>query len=249
MVQLPSTHTPKDLPIDNREIATAKKIKKLKYLDTLKPVMSVDDNQEVALLIGPNCVRGLEPKEVISGQNWGPYVFKTLLGWCIGGPMINQTKAGKFGCNRIMLASTDTVKPGCHYFTVPIKVRETSIEKMLKKIYEHDFVEPESQYSFNNKINFNYDNLSKNDRRFLELMEREAVKINGHYQLPLPLKDKELVLPYNRLAAMKRMQTLKKRFERDEPFYSQYKCFMDEVIVRNMQENVVVQDPKEGLGM
>ena len=59
----------KDLPVDNREIATAKKIKKLKYLDTLKPVMSVDDDQEVGLLIGPNFVRGLEPKEVISSQN------------------------------------------------------------------------------------------------------------------------------------------------------------------------------------
>ena len=156
-------------------------------------------------------------------------MFKTLLDWCIVGPMINQTKADKFGCNRIMLASADTVKPGRHYFAVPTKVRETSIEKMLKKIYEHDFVEPESQYSVNNKIKLNYDTLSKNDKRFLELMEREAVKIDGHYQLPLPLKDKELVLPDNRMAAMKLMQSLKKRFERDEPFYSQYKCFMDEL--------------------
>ena len=29
---------------------------------------------------------------------------------------------------------------------------------------------------------------------------------------------------------MKRMQSLKKKFERDEPFYSQHKCFMDELI-------------------
>ena len=29
---------------------------------------------------------------------------------------------------------------------------------------------------------------------------------------------------------MKRMQSLKERFERDERFYSQYKCFMDELI-------------------
>ena len=192
--------------------------------------MSLDDNQEVSLLIGANCVRALEPREVISSQNGGPYAFKTLLGWCIVGPMINQTKAGKFGCNRIMLPSADKVKPGCHYFTVPTKVRETSTEKMLKKICKHDFVEPESQYSVNNKVNLNYDNLSKNDRRFLGLMKREAVKIDGHSQLPLPLKDKKLVLPNNRMAAIKSMQSLKKRFERDEPFYSQYKCFMDELI-------------------
>ena len=47
--------------------------------------MSLDDNQEVSLLIGANCVRALEPREVISSQNGGPYAFKTLLGWCIAG--------------------------------------------------------------------------------------------------------------------------------------------------------------------
>ena len=34
--------------------------------------MSVDDNQEVTLLIGMNCVRTLEPREVISSQNGAP---------------------------------------------------------------------------------------------------------------------------------------------------------------------------------
>ena len=59
------------------------------------------------------------------------------------------------------------------------------------------------------------DNLSRNNRRFLELMERESVKIYEHYELPLPLKDNELVLPNNRMAALKCMQSIKKRFESD----------------------------------
>ena len=95
-------------------------------------------------------------------------------------------------------------------------------------------------------INLNYDNLPKNDRRFSELMEREAVKIDAHYQIPLALKGKELVLPNKRMTKIRRMQSLKKRFERDELFYSQYKCFMDESIEK---ENVILQDLKEGLGM
>ena len=65
--------------------------------------------------------------------------------------MINRTKASQFGCNRIMLASAGTVKPIRHYFTGPTKVRETSTENMLKKFYKHESVEPESQYSVNNK--------------------------------------------------------------------------------------------------
>ena len=122
-----------------------------------------------------------------------------------------------------MLTLADRVKPGRHYFTVPTKLRENSIENMSNKIYQHAFVETESQYSVNNKIKLNYDNLSKNDKRFSELMEKESVKIDRHYQLPLQLKDKGFVLPNNRMAAMKCMQPLKKRFERNEPICSQYK--------------------------
>ena len=69
---MPSRYTQEDLPVDNREIATAKKLKKWKYLDRFKPLISVDDNKEVSLLIGENCVYALEPREVISSQNGAP---------------------------------------------------------------------------------------------------------------------------------------------------------------------------------
>ena len=87
--QLPSTYTQEDLPVDNREIAAAEKVKMRKYLNKLKPVMSVDDNQEVGLLVGANCVCALEPMEVISSQNDGLDVLKPLLGWCVVGPTVN----------------------------------------------------------------------------------------------------------------------------------------------------------------
>ena len=243
-IKLPSTYTQKDLPVDSREVATAEKLKKWKYLDRLKPFMNLDDKKEVSLLIGANCVRALEPRKVISSKHGGPYAFKTLLGWCVVGPMSKQNKPDKFGCNRIMVTSADTMKPGSHYFHVPTEVKETSIESMLKKIYEHDFVEPDSLYCINNKINLNYDNLSKNDKRFLDIMETEAVKIDGHYQLPLPLKDKEVMFPDNRMLAMKRMQSLKKRFERDEQFYNQYKSFMDDLLDKGYARKCVNAGPE-----
>ena len=71
-VKLPSTYTRKELPVDSREVATSEKLKRWKYLDRLKPVMNVDDNKEVSLLIGANCVRALEPREIISSQHGGP---------------------------------------------------------------------------------------------------------------------------------------------------------------------------------
>ena len=38
----------------------------LKYLDKLKPAMSVDDSKEVSLLIGANCFHDLDTSEVIA---------------------------------------------------------------------------------------------------------------------------------------------------------------------------------------
>ena len=113
-VQLLSTYTQEDLPVDNTETARTEKLKTWSNLDKVKPVMIVDDSIKVSSLIGANCVRALEPRKLISSQNGDPYAFKTLLGWCVVGPMINQIKAGKFGCNRIMFTSADVVNHGSH---------------------------------------------------------------------------------------------------------------------------------------
>ena len=68
-------------------------------------------------------------------------------------------------------------------------------------MYEHDFVEPQLQHCAN-KISINYDKLSRNDRRSLDLIDQKAVKVNGHYELPLSLKDEDIRLPNNRADAM-----------------------------------------------
>ena len=105
--------------------------------------------------------------------------------------------------------------PSNHYFTQSHKVRDTSIESLLMKMYKHDFVEPQLQHCAN-KISINYDKLSRNDRRFLNLMDQKAVKVDGHHDLPLPLKDKDIRLPNNRAAAMKRLEFLRRKFEKDD---------------------------------
>ena len=48
-------------------------------------------------------------------------------------------------------------------------------------------------------------------------MDQKAIKEDGYYELPLPLKDEDIRLPNNRAAVMKRLVSLKRKFEKDDP--------------------------------
>ena len=127
--------------------------------------------------------------------------------------------------------------PSNHYFTQSDKVRDTFIEGLSMKMYEHDFVEPQLQLCAN-KISINYDKLSRKDGRFLDLIDQKAVKVNGHYEVPLSLKDEDIRLPINRAHAMKRLESLRRKFEKDDRFFKEYKNFYErtggEGICKNM---------------
>ena len=78
-----------------------------------------------------------------------------------------------------MVKSVVTGLPSNHHFTQSNKVKDTSIEGLLMKMYEHDFVEPQLQHC-DNKISINYDKLPRNDRKFFNLMDQYAGKADGH---------------------------------------------------------------------
>ena len=80
-----------------------------------------------------------------------------------------------------MVNSVATGLPSNHYFTQSNKVADTSIEGLLMKMYEQGFVVPQLSH-FANKISINYEKLSRNNRRFLDLMDQKAVKVNGYYE-------------------------------------------------------------------
>ena len=87
-----------------------------------------DGNINVELLIGANCTRALEPIKVIPSRNDGPYLMKTVLGWCIVGPISyrNQSER-KITCNRTAVMEAGSNKVSRHYF---------AMENKLTPIYE-----------------------------------------------------------------------------------------------------------------
>ena len=86
-IRLSSTFTRKEIPVDQSEIATPAKLKQWKHLDRISGEIGGNESITVDLLIGYNCLKALEPLEVIPSQGNGPYTIRTALGWCGIGPI------------------------------------------------------------------------------------------------------------------------------------------------------------------
>ena len=74
--------------------------------------------------------------------------------------------------------------------------------------------------------------MSQDERRFMRNTEETAELKDGHYQLSLPLKNPEALVPNNKSQALQRTNWLKKKLERDPKLYEDYKAFMDDIVVK-----------------
>ena len=227
-INLPKCFTRDSLPVDSEEIITPDQIKRWEYLDGIATSIP-DKNVEVGLIIGVNCVKALEPLEFIPSKNNGPYAFKTVLGWCVVGP-VETSKTNKTGinCNLITVQQAPNLELAKHSFAAQVRVKDVGISKLLKKLYEADFTEANPKAV--SKVTLDVEEMSTEDRRFLELMDAETKKIGKHYVLPLPFKNSELSLPNNRKIAEKRAASLKYHFLRDEKYWSDYKAFIQDLL-------------------
>ena len=62
------------------------------------------------------------------------------------------------------------------------------------------------------------------------MTEDETKFVNGHYQLPLPLRNLALIMPNNRKTVEKRENYLKEQFMKNKKFLEDYQKFMNEIM-------------------
>lgn len=128
-------------------------------------------DSKVELLIGTNAPNLLEPWEVINSQNGGPYAVKTLLGWVVNGPLRSTA--------------------GCGQNVTVNRISVVSLEKLLISQYNQNFNEAASEEKTE---------MSIEDKMFLK-MANGAVLKDGHYNLRLPFRKTEVLMPNNRQIA------------------------------------------------
>ena len=72
--------------------------------------------------------------------------------------------------------------------------------------------------------------MSFEDKRFMDVMSSGAKLKNGKYELPLPLRNAEPLLPESRQQARSRLNSIKRRLRSDNKFREDYTAFMEEII-------------------
>ena len=72
--------------------------KAVAIFEKISSFLRENDNISLDLLIGANCVKALQPLNVIPSQQDGLYAYKTILGWCVVRPMVDK-KPDAVSCN------------------------------------------------------------------------------------------------------------------------------------------------------
>ena len=166
------------------------------------------DTKRVELLLGSSLHEAFLQQEHRVGAPGEPCGLRTALGW---------TVYGKDERDQIVSATPRfTVN-----FVSSSEEKRRSCQNLLK-IMEHDFQDVEPHTS---KLA-----LSQEDQRALSMLEESVCKVGRHYSVGLLWKEKISGQWNNRSLAEKRMEGLRKRFEKDPNLFQQYSDKINEYI-------------------
>ena len=141
-----------------------------------------------------------------------------------------------------IIAHENTPETSHFSFILEDKTKEVINPSYVKQMLEMDFAESKDS---------THQGLSTEDRKFLNIVEtRIHRRDDGHYELPLPLKESFKGLPNNRNDAVRRMYHLKKRFMSPgkEEYKKIYMKFMGDMIENGYAERAPSDaDAKPGM--
>ena len=117
-----------------------------------------------------------------------------------------------------------------HNFGVEKSIKDISWKEIFKMMYNNDFNEKNASVA--DSITNSVDEISIEDKKFLDRVQKNTPKKDYDYVVSLPFRDDRLVMPNNQGQAFKRLMLLKRRFLKDQKFFDDYKKFMDSLLVK-----------------
>ena len=173
---------------------------------------------EIGLLIASDVPEALDPVEMRHSQDGGPYASRTRIGWAVNGPLGRCRKGSQTS----------------GFF---VKV-DPQLQFMVENFYNHGFADTFADDTTE---------MSQEERRFMQNAEKIQFKF-GHYEIPLPFKNPEALVPNNKSQALSRVGWLKKRLEKDSKLSDDYRAFMSDLLAKGYARKVppVQASPDDG---
>ena len=213
-IPLPPLYTLDNLPVSRDEIPTQSDVDEWPHLHSIS-LPEAGQQVEVGLLIGNNCPKALEPLEVVSSEDGGPYAVRTAFGWTIAGP--RREEANAKGCEKNQRARVHRIKI------------DRSPNEMIRDLFNAEFGDNMSSVELG---------LSQEDRLWMKKVEESVNMRDGHYELALPFRDEDPRMPNNRQMAERRLVQLKGKMDRNSQFAQDYTAFMKTLIEEGHAERV-----------
>ncbi|XP_077965512.1 uncharacterized protein LOC144411797 [Styela clava] len=177
-------------------------------------------NHEPELLIGADNYEALIIQDKRLGNKGQPAAVHTPLGWTLIGKDVSK------GTNGMSINFAN--------------VERDVLCEQLQRMFNCDFSESDFTEEFAPSIE---------DTRALSIMKDSICKVDGHYQMRLPWKCEEPQFPQSYKFAKKRLDYLKRKFQRDPGYFDKYKEkiheYIDNDYAKKIPEDHVPSDERK----
>ena len=231
-IEINKVFTREFIPVDHNQIPTPEIVSKWKNLESVaKDIPGYRPNLEIGLLIGNNCILAHEPLNVISSTGNGPFAVLLRHGWSVGGPVSQEPThpdAKNVNVNRITIREIESVKE--------IVTPQLLLDALALDFNEHN----------TGGIGVDGKGFSQEDKLFMKKVEKGTRLSDGHYEIPLPFRNENVVMPNNKSQVIKRADLQRKKMLKDPNYRKDYTTFMTDVIAKGYAEKVLSHSAEEG---
>ncbi|XP_068206286.1 uncharacterized protein [Palaemon carinicauda] len=207
---LPKVFTQKDIPVNHDQIPRYEMLEDWPHLSSVINMIPVYQPElDIGILIGSNCPTALQPLEVVPTSGYGPFAVRYLHGWIVNGPVHVKVSSNGVSCHRLLVYDVQ-------------HVTDCITVESIRKYFELDFSERDLGSVPDER------GLSFEDTGFVKRCQYDIEFRDGHFQLPMPFRDRNVNLPNNKKQAVSRAKWQRK-MRNGEDYRQQYTAFMDKL--------------------
>ncbi|XP_068234194.1 uncharacterized protein [Palaemon carinicauda] len=208
---LSNVFTQKDIPVNHDQIPRYEMLKDWPHLSSvINKIPVYQPELDIGILIGSNCPTALQPLEVVPTSGYGPFAVRYLHGWTVNGPVHVKVSSNGVSCHRLLVSDVQ-------------HVTDCITVESIRKYFELDFSERDLGSVPDER------GLSFEDIRFVKRCQDDIEFRDGHFQLPMPFRDLNVNLPYNKKQAVSRAKWQRRKMKNSEDYRQQFTAFMDKL--------------------